>query len=110
MSGFELDVAALRKIANDDLPSVASTLNTQAAAMVGLERMTGTINGSVDGSTAAFGTMVPAAGQVGWFYNAMMDALAHVGMALGESVSTASGRLKVIADNYEHVDRAVAGD
>lgn len=110
MSGFDLDLAALHEIADKDLPDVASTMNAQAAAMVSLERTTGTVNGSVDGSSAAFGTMVPAMAQVGWFYNAMMDALAHVGLALGESVTTASGRLKVIADNYEHVDRAIAGD
>ena len=110
MSGFDLDLSALHKIADEDLPDIASTLNTQAASMVGLERTTGTINGAVDGSSAVFGTKVAAMAEVGWFYNAMMDALAHVGMALGESVTTASGRLKVIAGNYEHIDRAIAGD
>lgn len=107
--GYSADIDALRQIARKDLPGVCDELRGEAQVMFTLEKTTGTIDGAVDGSSAAFGTMIPEAVALGQKYNGLLDALAHVGVALSESVGTAASRLSTIADNYERIDNHVAG-
>lgn len=108
--GYSADIAELQSIANKDLPDVSEVLRDQAhRVMFTLEKTTDTISGMVDGSSAAFGTMIPEAVDLGRKYNAIIDALAHVGIALSESVDTAAQRLNTIADNYQRIEEHIAG-
>ncbi|HKS45796.1 MAG TPA: hypothetical protein VJT49_11925 [Amycolatopsis sp.] len=106
--GYSADIDALREIARKDLPGVCDELQGEALVMFSLERTTDTISGTVDGSSAAFGGVIPEAVALGQKYNGLLDALAHVGIALSESVGTAAQRLSTIADNYQRIDDHVA--
>jgi hypothetical protein len=108
-SGYSADIESLRTIAGTRLPDVCDELRGEAAVMFTLEMTTDTIGGAVDGSSAAFGTLLEESTKLGQTYNAILDALAHVGVALSDSVGTAAQRLGAIADNYQRIDDHVAG-
>ena len=110
MSGYSADIQSLHDVADNRLPEVANTLSSDTSQMFGMKLTTSTISGSVDGSSSAFGTLVPESAWLGQQYNGILDALAHVGVALSQTVNNAAAQLNTIADNYDTVERNISGD
>ena len=108
--GFDADVASLNKTANQDLPGVVTSINTEASMIYNLEMTTsrGAGGQAADNSGSVFSNGTVHS-DLGSKYNGIVQQLYDGLTALSGSINTAAQRLKTIADNYERIDQSLAG-
>lgn len=98
---FSADVATLNKIAEVDLPALPTQFNQNAVPL--------TIHAINNTAAAAFSSKVPEGADMAKKFEALLDALGSEAAVIKDSLTSAAASLKVIADNYERVDKSLSG-
>ena len=98
---FSADVATLNKIAEVDLPELPVKFNQQVVPL--------TIHEINNTAASAFSSKVPEGADLAKKFEAALEALASEAFAIKNSLESAAASLKVIADNYERIDKSLGG-